>query len=47
MIESVNALLECVVTGLVTSLCILGMARMGWLPILILAPLEEDMDDED
>ena len=46
MIEAVNAVLECVVTGLVTTLCLLGMARMGWLPILILAPLEEDMDDE-
>lgn len=46
VIVAVNAVLECLVTGLFTALCLLGMARIGWLPILIIAPLEEDMEDE-
>lgn len=45
MIEIVNTLLECAFTGLVTALCIWGLARLGKFPILYMVSEEQEEDE--
>lgn len=42
--QALTALLECFMTVIVTGLVILGMARLGWIPILLVVE-QEDEDD--
>lgn len=46
MIEAVNALIECIVTGLFTAVFLLIAARIGWLPITLMMSLE-DLEEEE
>lgn len=46
MIAAVNSILECILTGLVTALCIWGLARLGKFPILYMISEEQEKDDE-
>lgn len=46
LIHVFNALLECFVTGLFTAVCIWAMAKMGVFPIMFLAPMEEEDENE-
>lgn len=41
MVEIVNTLIECVVTGITTALCLLFFGKMGWLPFMLI--MTEDM----
>ena len=42
MMQALTALFECFMTGVVTGLVILGMARLGWIPILLIVEQEEE-----
>lgn len=42
MIAAFNELLSCIVTGGFTALFILGMVKLGWLPMMIMLT-EEDL----
>ncbi|UZV39655.1 hypothetical protein APT65_00040 [Trabzonvirus APT65] len=41
MIEAVNAILNCLVTGLFGALFIVLFARLGWLPIAVSMSVED------
>lgn len=36
MIPAINALIECVVTGLFTAAFLVGATRLGWFPVIIM-----------
>lgn len=42
--QALTALFECLLTGVVTGLVILGMAKIGWIPILLIVEQEEEDD---
>jgi hypothetical protein len=44
---ALNALMECLVTGLFTGLIIMGLVKIGWLPILFISTDEPPEDNED
>lgn len=44
--QALTALLECFMTGIVTGLVVLGMARLGWIPILLVVQQEEEDDGQ-
>lgn len=51
MIVAFNALLECLVTGFFTALILMGMSKLGWLPLMFITyddPREQpqEFDDE-
>lgn len=41
MIEAVNAILSCLVTGIFSALFIMLFARLGWLPIAVSMSVED------
>lgn len=45
MISAFNALLECLVTGLVTALSLMWFANMGWLPFIVLTGKEQEEEE--
>lgn len=47
LITAFNAVLECLVTGLFTALIILGMAKIGWLPVLFIQEVDEEEEEAD
>lgn len=47
MIEAVNTILECILTGIVTALCIWGLAKLGKFPILYMVTEEEQEEKDD
>lgn len=46
MITAFNALLECFFTALCVAAMLLGMAKIGWFPILYMS-MEEPPEEED
>ncbi len=46
LITAFNAVLECLVTGFFTALLLMGMAKIGWLPILLIRQFEEEQEEE-
>ncbi|AUG88539.1 hypothetical protein [Pseudomonas phage TC6] len=47
MIAAFNALLECFVTGLFAALILLGLARLGYMPMLMVFQQEEKNEEDD
>lgn len=45
MAELINAIAQCLVTGLSTAVCITIFAHLGWLPMIIVAAV--DKQDEE
>tara|TARA_R110000803_G_scaffold210064_3_gene280931 strand:+ start:251 stop:421 length:171 start_codon:yes stop_codon:yes gene_type:complete len=46
MINAVNALLECFVTGLFTAAILVICSRLGWLPVIIVETMTKKEFDE-
>lgn len=46
MITAFNSLLECFVTGLVTSLFILLFTQIGWLPLIVFTETKPEEEKE-
>jgi hypothetical protein len=42
MMQALTAMAECLMTGIVAGLVILGTAKLGWLPILLVVEQKED-----
>ena len=49
MIQALNALLECLVTGLFTAVLVVVAARIGMLPITLMAEMDdlEEVDEDE
>jgi hypothetical protein len=45
MISAVNAILECVTTGLFTAVFMLVFVRQGWFPIMIVQTMTQEEFD--
>ncbi len=45
-LTAVNAVMECFITAVFTGLILMGMAKIGWLPILFVQELEQKEEDE-
>jgi len=46
MINAVNALLECFVTGLFTAAILVVCSRLGWFPVIIVGTMTKKEFDE-
>lgn len=46
MIAAVNAMLECFMTGLFTALILFGLAKAGYMPMLLITKIEEEEERE-
>lgn len=44
-LTAVNALMECFITAVFTSLLLMGIAKIGWLPILFVQQLEDEQEE--